>query len=63
VLAIDSTSGAQGQLEKEIQENGWLHCSADSELIFGSDNEHKYAKALKKLGIDLGMLSSEAGHA
>ena len=63
VLALGYAGWAPGQLENEIQENGWLHCAADSELIFGSDNENKYARALKKLGIDLGMLSSEAGHA
>ncbi|MGH6682156.1 MAG: YqgE/AlgH family protein, partial [Bradyrhizobium sp.] len=54
---------APGQLETEIQQNGWLHCAADPELIFGRDTESKYAAALRKLGIDLGMLSSQAGHA
>jgi len=63
VLALGYAGWAPGQLENEIQENGWLHCSADSELIFGNDNEAKYGKALRKLGVDLGMLSSEAGHA
>lgn len=63
VLALGYAGWAPGQLENEIQENGWLHCAADTDLIFGGDNEAKYEKALKKLGIDLGMLSSEAGHA
>ena len=63
VLALGYAGWAPGQLENEIQENGWLHCAADSELIFGGDNEAKYEKALRKLGVDLGMLSSEAGHA
>jgi putative transcriptional regulator len=63
VLALGYAGWAPGQLETEIQENGWLHCAADTDLIFGSDNEAKYQKALRKLGIDLGMLSSEAGHA
>jgi putative transcriptional regulator len=63
VLALGYAGWAPGQLEEEIQQNGWLHCAADPELIFGSDVEGKYAAALSKLGIDLGMLSSEAGHA
>jgi len=63
VLALGYAGWAPGQLENEIQENGWLHCTADADLIFGTDNDGKYEKALKKLGIDLGMLSSEAGHA
>jgi putative transcriptional regulator len=63
VLALGYAGWAAGQLENEIQQNGWLHCAADSELIFGIDIDTKYNKALNKLGIDLGMLSSEAGHA
>ena len=63
VLALGYAGWAPGQLENEIHQNGWLHCAADRELIFGTDTEGKYALALKKIGIDLGMLSSEAGHA
>jgi putative transcriptional regulator len=63
LLALGYAGWAPGQLESEIQENGWLHCPADPELIFGSDTETKYEMALRKIGIDLGMLSSEAGHA
>lgn len=63
VLALGYAGWAPGQLETEIQENGWLNCNADSELIFGADIDGKYDRALRKLGIDVGMLSSEAGHA
>jgi putative transcriptional regulator len=63
VLALGYAGWAAGQLENEIQENGWLHCPADAELIFGPDIEGKYGKALRKIGIDVGMLSSESGHA
>jgi putative transcriptional regulator len=63
ILALGYAGWAPGQLESEIQGNGWLHCAADPELVFGPDIDSKYNKALKKIGIDLGMLSSEAGHA
>jgi putative transcriptional regulator len=63
VLALGYAGWAPGQLENEIHQNGWLHCAADPELIFGPDTEAKYARALKKIGIEVGMLSSEAGHA
>ena len=63
ILALGYAGWAPGQLENEIQANGWLHCAADAELIFGNDIDNKYEKALRKIGIDLGMLSSEAGHA
>jgi putative transcriptional regulator len=63
VLALGYAGWAPGQLESEIHQNGWLHCAADLELIFGADTDGKYALALKKIGIEVGMLSSEAGHA
>jgi putative transcriptional regulator len=62
ILALGYAGWAPGQLESEIQNNGWLHCPADPELIFG-EPEKKYEKAMRKLGIAPGMLSSEAGHA
>ncbi|MEP9367498.1 YqgE/AlgH family protein [Xanthobacter sp. VNH20] len=63
VLALGYAGWAPGQLETEIQANGWLHCPADPDLIFGESIETKYDLALRKLGIDPGMLSSDAGHA
>ncbi|MCC6780863.1 MAG: YqgE/AlgH family protein [Hyphomicrobiales bacterium] len=63
ILALGYAGWAPGQLENEIQHNGWLHCAADPELIFGADTGGKYDRALRKIGVDVGMLSSEAGHA
>ena len=63
ILALGYAGWAPGQLENEIQHNGWLHCSADPDLLFGTDNDAKYERAMRKIGIDLGKLSSEAGHA
>ena len=63
ILALGYAGWAPGQLETEIQSNGWLHCAADADLIFGRDVEAKYRRALDKIGIDPGMLSTEAGHA
>ena len=63
ILALGYAGWRPGQLESEIQDNGWLHCDADADLIFGDDVEDKYDRALRKIGIDPGMLSNEAGHA
>ncbi len=63
LLALGYAGWAPGQLENEIQENGWLHCEADPELVFGVEAEDKYSRALRKIGIDPGMLSNAAGHA
>ncbi len=63
ILALGYAGWAPGQLENEIQHNGWLHCPADPDLVFGSAVEEKYPRALRKIGIDPGMLSGDAGHA
>lgn len=63
VLALGYAGWGAGQLENEIQSNGWLHCPADRDLIFGDDVETKYDRAMRKIGIDPSMLSSESGHA
>ena len=63
VLALGYAGWAPGQLDAEIQSNGWLLVPADPDLVFGSDNEAKWQRAIAKLGIDLTLLSSEAGHA
>lgn len=63
ILALGYAGWGAGQLESEIQHNGWLHCAADRDLIFGDHMEDKYDRALRKIGIAPGMLSNEAGHA
>lgn len=63
VLALGYAGWTSGQLENEIQHNGWLNCPADPSLVFDTDLESKYRRAMAKLGIDPAMLSSEAGRA
>jgi putative transcriptional regulator len=63
ILALGYAGWAPGQLEDEIQHNGWITCAADEELLFGLGFEERYEAALRKLKIDPAMLSSDAGHA
>ena len=63
LFALGYAGWAPGQLESELHNNGWLHCSADSDLIFGTDVDAKYNRAMQKIGIRPGMLSSDIGHA
>jgi putative transcriptional regulator len=63
LLALGYAGWAPGQLDAEMQANGWLSVIADPELIFDSDFDDKWQRALGKLGIDLTMLSTDAGHA
>lgn len=63
LLALGYAGWGPGQLDDEIQRNGWLHCTADEELLFSSDLEAKYTAALRKIGVDPSMLSGLSGHA
>jgi putative transcriptional regulator len=66
LLALGYAGWAPGQLEQEIQANGWLSCPADTELVFGGPLDHKWEQAMGKIGIDLeklSKLSGASGHA
>ena len=63
LLALGYAGWGPGQLDAEIQANGWLQVPADEQLVFGQELETKWELALAKLGVDFGRLSGEAGHA
>jgi putative transcriptional regulator len=63
LLALGYAGWAPGQLEVEIQANGWLSCPAAPEVIFDADIEGKYERALATIGIEPSRLSGQAGHA
>lgn len=63
LLALGYAGWGPGQLEAEIQANGWLTSSAIPDLLFNDEIGLRYEQALRRLGIDPAMLSSEAGHA
>ena len=63
LLALGYAGWAPGQLDAEMQANGWLSVPADADLVFSDDLDAKWQRAIAKLGIDLSMLSTDAGHA
>ncbi|MGO1120235.1 YqgE/AlgH family protein [Rhodovibrionaceae bacterium A322] len=63
LLALGYAGWGPGQLDQEIQDNGWLNVAADSDLLFDADLAHKWEKSIGKLGIDISSLSGTAGHA
>lgn len=62
-LALGYSGWGAGQLEAELSANGWLTGKASDALIFGRDNEKKWAEALQNQGIDPSLLSGAAGRA
>ena len=62
LLALGYAGWAPGQLDAEIQANGWLTCAADEDLLFGSNLDRKWHRALGKIGIDPALLSTDIGY-
>ena len=52
-----------GQLEAELADNAWLTCPADAAILFDTPAEQRLGAAAARLGINLGLLSAQAGHA
>jgi len=63
LLALGYSGWGPGQLESEIHENGWLNVPADEALIFDTDLENKWQRAIAKIGVDFAKLSPESGRA
>lgn len=52
-----------GQLETELAENAWLTCPADSAILFDTPFDQRLSAAAARLGINLSLLTAQAGHA
>ncbi|MGA9868411.1 MAG: YqgE/AlgH family protein [Acetobacteraceae bacterium] len=63
ILALGYAGWGPGQLDAEIQQNAWLSVPADPRLVFGTDYDTKWRRALGLLHIDPLLLSDTAGHA
>ncbi|WP_373355054.1 YqgE/AlgH family protein [Pseudoroseicyclus sp. CXY001] len=63
MMALGYAGWGPGQLEGEIARNDWLTAPPRSDILFGRAAEHKWAAALKQLGIDPAGLSSSSGRA
>lgn len=63
LLALGYAGWGPGQLESEIQANGWLTTPADTGLVFDPRVEEKYTLALQRMGVDPSFLVTQAGNA
>jgi putative transcriptional regulator len=63
LVALGYAGWAGGQLEDELSANSWLSGPANNDIIFNLPNEARWLAAAQLLGVDLNLLSGEAGHA
>ena len=63
LITLGYSSWEAGQLEQELSQNSWLTIPADSAIIFHTDCAKRAGAAASTIGLDLAMLSHDAGHA
>lgn len=63
ILTLGYAGWDAGQLDAEIQANGWLTAPCSEKLLFDADLSSKWERSIATLGVDPRMLSGEAGHA
>jgi len=63
LIALGYAGWGGGQIEQEISANTWLSGPADEEIIFRLPASARWRAAAQLLGIDMNLLSGEAGHA
>jgi putative transcriptional regulator len=63
VMALGYAGWEAGQLEDEIRSNTWLNVPVDESIIFSVPYEQRWQSAARLLGVDLGRIATQAGHA
>ena len=62
LVTLGYAGWSAGQLEQEIAENSWLTAPASQDVLFKSQVTDKFADAGRLLGIDIHLLTQQAGH-
>ncbi|MGQ9659507.1 MAG: YqgE/AlgH family protein [Thermochromatium sp.] len=63
LIALGYAGWGSGQLEWEMSANAWLNGPASNEIIFRLKPSARWMAAAQLLGVDLNLMSGEAGHA
>lgn len=63
LMALGYAGWGPGQLEGELQKNGWLAAESDDKIVFSQDNDGKWDAALNTMGISAVHLSASGGRA
>ena len=63
LVALGYAGWGAGQLETELAANSWLSTPADKRIIFETPVEQRWQAAARLIGVDIALLSGDAGHA
>lgn len=63
LISLGYAGWEAGQLEAELSDNAWLTCPADPAILFDLPAEERLSAAAARLGVNLSLLTAQAGHA
>ncbi len=63
LIALGYAGWGAGQLEQELADNSWLTLPGSSDVIFSTPADQRLGAAAAQLGIDMNLISGQAGHA
>lgn len=63
LIALGYAGWSAGQLEEEIANNSWLTIPAEHRIIFDTPIDQRVSAAAAMLGVDMNLMSAQAGHA
>ena len=62
LVCLGCAGWGAGQLAEELKENAWLTVEADADILFTLPAEQRLNAAAGILGVDLNLITREAGH-
>jgi len=62
LVALGYSGWGAGQIENEILQNSWLNTPADKQIMFDLNYDKRWEAAALSLGIDIHLISNQAGH-
>lgn len=63
LIALGYAGWSAGQLEQELADNAWLSLPGRSDIIFSTPADERLPAAAALLGVDMNLISGQAGHA
>ena len=63
IICLGCSGWDAGQLEGELKENTWLTVEADASVLFETPPAERLSAAAGILGVDLNLMTRDAGHA
>lgn len=63
IVTLGFAGWGPGQLERELAENSWLAAPTDLDILFDLPFAQRWSAAARRIGVDISLISQEAGHA